>query len=100
MLTIKKTIQDGKAVFFPEGRLDTNTAADFEHHLMEALPGLTELTLDLEKLDYISSAGLRVLFTAQKSMNGSQGKMKMIHVNETIMEIFNVTGFSRILNIE
>ncbi|MBQ6575499.1 MAG: STAS domain-containing protein, partial [Lachnospiraceae bacterium] len=61
--------------------------------------GLNELTLDIEKLEYISSAGLRVLLSAQKIMS-KQGEMKVIHVNETIMEIFEVTGFSEILTIE
>ena len=60
---------------------------------------MTELVLDFEKLDYISSAGLRVLLAAQKIMN-KQGKMKLVHVNETIMEIFEVTGFTDILTIE
>ena len=99
MLNITKTIEDKSAVFTLEGRLDTMTAPDLEKELKEALGGLTELTLDLEKLDYISSAGLRVLLMAQKTMN-TQGSMKLTHVNETIMEIFEVTGFSDILTIE
>ena len=98
MLTINKTIEGSKAGFTLEGRLDTVTAPDLEKELRDILDGLTELTLDLEKLEYISSAGLRVLLTAQKAMN-PQGEMKITHVNSTIMEIFEVTGFTEILTI-
>ncbi|MBR3059010.1 MAG: STAS domain-containing protein [Oscillospiraceae bacterium] len=99
MLDICKTLEDGKAVFALEGRLDTVTAPELEAAFRETLEGVTELTLDFGKLEYISSAGLRVLLAAQKQMN-KQGKMKLIHVGETIMEIFEVTGFSDILTIE
>ena len=98
MLTISKTIDNGKAVLAPEGRLDTLTAPEMESAIKEILPGLNELTLDFAKLEYISSAGLRVLLSAQKVMN-NQGKMTVTNVNETIMEIFDVTGFSEILTI-
>ena len=98
MLNINKTIENGKAILAPEGRLDTVTAPALEQAIKEILPELTELTLDLEKLEYISSAGLRVLLSAQKAMN-SRGEMKVCHVNETVMEIFDVTGFSDILTI-
>ena len=91
--------KDGKAlVLAPEGRLDTMTAPQLEAALQEALPGVEELTFDFGKLEYISSAGLRVLLSAQKTMN-KQGAMKVIHANEMIMEIFEVTGFADILNI-
>ena len=99
MLTINKTVENGKAILMPEGRLDTVTAPQMEIAVKEILPGITELTLDFEKLEYISSAGLRVLLSAQKAMN-AQGKMTVTGVNESIMEIFEVTGFSDILNIE
>ena len=82
-----------------EERLDTTTAPDLEKELKNSLEGVTSLPLDLEKLEYISSAGLRVLLAAQKTMN-QQGKMNVVHVCETIMEIFEVTGFSDILTIE
>ena len=98
MLNIRKTLRDGNAVFALEGRLDTVSSPELEQLLQEVLPGLTELTLDFSGLDYISSAGLRVLLSAQKTMN-KQGNMKITHVNETIMEIFEVTGFSDILTI-
>lgn len=99
MLNICKTLGNGKAAFALEGRLDTVTAPELEAAFRETLEGVTELTLDFGKLEYISSAGLRVLLAAQKQMN-KQGKMKLIHVGETIMEIFEVTGFSDILTIE
>jgi anti-sigma B factor antagonist len=81
------------------GRLDTVTAPELEAVLLEAVPGTEMLTLDFENLDYISSAGLRVLLSAQKTMN-RQGSMKVVHANEMILEIFEVTGFSDILTVE
>ena len=82
-----------------EGRLDTMTAPELEAALNDALNGVEELTFDFEKLEYISSAGLRVLLAAQKTMN-RQGSMKVKNVNEIVMEIFDVTGFADILTIE
>ena len=82
-----------------EGRLDTTTAPQLEAELKASLDGITELNLDFEKLEYLSSAGLRVLLAAQKVMN-RQGKMVIRHVNETIQEVFEVTGFIDILTIE
>jgi len=80
------------------GRLDTVTAPELELEISNALAGITELILDLEKLDYISSAGLRVLLSTQKTMN-ERGIMTVKNVNSTIMEIFEVTGFTDILTI-
>ena len=92
--------KDGKALVLAlAGRLDTVTAPELEAALNDALAGVEELTFDFEKLDYISSAGLRVLLAAQKTMN-RQGSMKVIHANEMILEIFDVTGFSDILTVE
>ena len=99
MLNINKTVNDSSAVIALEGRLDTVTAPELEHTLQELLPVLTELTLDFSGLEYLSSAGLRVLLFAQKTMS-KRGHMKLTHVNETILEIFEVTGFSDILTIE
>ncbi len=99
MLNITKTIEDTKACYSLEGRLDTITAPDLEKDLKENTEGINELILDFEKLEYISSAGLRVLLSAHKSMMG-HGQMKITHVNETIMEVFEITGFSEILSIE
>ena len=99
MLKIQKTIDNGNAAFELEGRLDTVTAPELENELKGALDDVSELTLDFSRLEYISSAGLRVLLAAQKVMN-RQGSMKITNVNETIMEIFEVTGFTDILTIE
>ncbi|MBR3300662.1 MAG: STAS domain-containing protein [Clostridia bacterium] len=99
MLTITKKIENGNAVLSPEGRLDTVTAPEMESAIKELIPDITALTLDFAKLEYISSAGLRVLLSAQKAMS-DRGEMKVINVNETIMEIFDVTGFSDILTME
>ena len=99
MLNIQKTMENRVAFLFLEGRLDTVTAPELEKTMQELLPGLKELTLDFSKLDYISSAGLRVLLSAQKAMN-KQGSMTVTNVNETIMEIFEVTGFTEILSFE
>ena len=99
MLNIRKSIENESAVIELEGRLDTVTAPELEKELKDSLAGLRQLTLDFEKLEYISSAGLRVLLSAQKQMS-RQGGMKLIHVGEIIMEVFEVTGFSDILTIE
>ena len=99
MLNINKKVDGGTLTVVLEGRLDTITSPDLETELKNSLDGVTELVMDFEKLEYISSAGLRVLLSAQKTMN-SQGSMKVIHVNETVMEIFEVTGFVDVLTIE
>ncbi len=98
-MTINKTQNGTDLTIALEGRLDTMTAPELEAELGNDLPGAQTLTLDFAGLDYISSAGLRVLLSTQKTMN-RQGTMKLIHVNETIMEIFDVTGFVDILTIE
>lgn len=98
MLNIEKTIEKEAGFLTLDGRLDTVSAPELEQVIKEMLPGLAELTLDLTGLEYISSAGLRVLLSAQKAMN-KQGRMTVTHVNETILEIFDVTGFSDILTI-
>ncbi len=98
-MTINKT-QEGTALTVAlEGRLDTTTAPDLELELRENLEGITELVLDLTSLEYMSSAGLRVLLSAQKTMN-KQGSMVIRGANDVIMDIFEVTGFSEILTIE
>lgn len=96
-LTTKK---DGNALSVAvSGRVDTSTAPEFEAAVKAELDGVTELTIDFSQMDYISSAGLRVLLSLQKIMN-KQGAMKVIGVNETVYEVFEVTGFSEILTIE
>ena len=98
-MTITKTQNGSAYTVAVAGRLDTMTAPQLEAELNGVLGSADSLTLDFSKLDYISSAGLRVLLSAQKTMS-RQGEMKLINVNETIMEIFEVTGFSDILAIE
>jgi len=92
--------QDGSALVIAlEGRLDTTTAPDLEKELKTSLDGVTDLTLDLTNLDYISSAGLRVLLSAHKTMM-KQGQMKLTNASDIVKEVFDVTGFSDILTIE
>lgn len=98
MLNIEKTVENGKAVVALSGRLDTMTAPEAETLLRAILPELKELTLDLKSLEYISSAGLRVLLFAQKTMS-AQGAMTVANANETVREIFDVTGFTDILTL-
>jgi len=99
MLNITKNTNASELTVSLTGRLDTTTAPELEKELKASLDGVTTLVIDMTALDYISSAGLRVLLSAQKAMN-KQGEMKVVHVNETIMEIFEVTGFSDILTIK
>ena len=82
-----------------EGRLDTTTAPELEKELKESMDAANELTLDFAKLDYISSAGLRVLLSAHKAMS-KKGGLKVVNVNDMVKEVFDVTGFADILNIE
>lgn len=98
MKIIEKT-NGNELIVSLEGRLDTTTAPELEKVFAGGLDGVTELTIDMGALDYLSSAGLRILLGAQKRMN-KQGSMKVTNVNETIMEIFEVTGFADILTIE
>ena len=98
-MKITKTANGNKLCLALAGRMDTNTAPELEAVLKSSLEGISELTIDMKELDYLSSAGLRVLLGAQKTMN-KQGSMKVTNVNETIMEIFDVTGFMDILTVE
>lgn len=98
-MTINKDSNGTSLVIKVEGRLDTTTAPQLEAELKESLDGISELELDFAALEYISSAGLRVVLSAQKIMN-KQGKMVVRNVNETVMDVFEVTGFVDILTIE
>ena len=98
-MTIEKKINQEETTLIVSGRLDTQTAPELETTLDEVLPGLKELTFDLTNLEYVSSAGLRVILKAQKAMN-TQGSMKLTGVNDSIMEVFDITGFLDILTIE
>lgn len=98
-MTISKEVNGQTLNVRVEGRLDTTTAPTLDKELTASLEEITELVLDFEKLEYISSAGLRVLLSAQKTMN-KKGTMIIRNVDEAIMEIFEVTGFSDILTVE
>ena len=100
MLTIDKTIDNKNGLFKLEGRLDTNTSRDLSSAFEETLPQLDTLTLDFEKLDYVSSAGLRVILFAINTMEDKGKKVKVLHVNENIMEVLDLTGFADDLDIE
>ncbi len=98
-MTITKEINGSELNIALEGRLDTTTAPMLEEELNAAIDGITVLVFDFAKLEYISSAGLRILLAMQKKMN-KQGKMIIRNVCEDIMEVFEITGFGDILTIE
>ncbi|MBQ8967441.1 STAS domain-containing protein [Ruminococcus sp.] len=98
-MKINKIANGSKLTIALEGRLDTSTAPDLEKEIKSCLDGVTDLTFDFSQLEYISSAGLRVLLAAQKMMN-KQGNMTITGSSEDILEIFEVTGFSDILTIK
>ena len=98
-MTIDKKVNGAELTLALEGRLDTSTAPQLEAELRASLAGVTNLKMDFAQLQYLSSAGLRVILAAQKIMN-KQGAMVITNVNETIMEIFEITGFADILTIE
>lgn len=98
-MTITTNQENGKLQIALEGRLDTNTAPQLEAELKCSVSGITELEFDFTGLEYISSAGLRVLLAAQKVMN-KQGSMVLRNVNSMVMEVFEITGFVDILTIE
>lgn len=98
-MTINKQQNGTTLTIALEGRLDTMTSPDLEAEVNKSLEGVDSLIMDFAKLDYISSAGLRVLLSAHKAMSG-KGGMKVTNVNEIVQEVFEVTGFADILNIE
>ena len=98
-MTIEKKMNGEAVTLIVSGRLDTQTAPELENELDSVLSGLKELTFDFTNLEYVSSAGLRVILKAQKAMN-AQGSMKLTGVNDSIMEVFDITGFLDILTIE
>ena len=98
-MTINKIQGPGTLTLKLEGRLDTVSAPELETEVGDRLDGVRELTLDMAQLQYISSAGLRVLLAAQKRMN-RQGQMRLTGVGEVVMEVLEVTGFADILTIE
>lgn len=98
-MEIKKTENGNQVVIALEGRLDTTTAPMLEETVTALAPSVNDLLFDFEKLEYVSSAGLRVILAAQKKMN-QQGNMKLTHVSADILEVFEITGFADILTIE
>ncbi len=98
-MKILQTVEGEKLTIALQGRLDTTTSPELEAELKEALPNVKNLVFDFKDLEYISSAGLRIMLFAQKTMN-KQGEMVIKNVNETVNEVFDVTGFSDILTIE
>lgn len=99
MLKIEKKANGSELTIALAWRLDTITAPELDAVIRQSLDNVTELNFDMQDLEYISSAGLRVLLSAQKIMD-KQGKMKVTHVSGPVMEVFNVSGFSDILTIE
>lgn len=98
-MTIEKKVDGKQLTISLKGRLDTVTSPELEKEIINSIPGVAHLVLDFEGLEYVSSAGLRVILSASKLMN-RQGDMILVHVNDSIKEIFDMTGFSEILNIE
>lgn len=98
-MNIEKTQNGTEVTLVLSGRLDTTTAPQLEEKVQESLEGTQKLVMDFENLEYLSSAGLRVLLTAHKAMMKSSGQMEIRHVNEVIHEVFEVTGFLDVLNI-
>ena len=98
-MEITKNREGGKLTLALDGRLDTITSQQLEKELRTSIDGVTELVFDFENLSYITSAGLRVVSVAQKVMN-RQGHMKIVHTQPDVMEVFDVTGLSDLLDIE
>ena len=98
-MNIEKKINQETVTLIVSGRLDTQTAPELENELDAVISGIKELIFEMTNLEYVSSAGLRVILKAQKAMN-TQGSMKLTGVNDSIMEVFDITGFLDILTIE
>lgn len=99
-MDIKKETINGKTVLYLEGRLDTSNSRELEKAVNETLETTDDIELDLSKLEYTSSSGLRVFLLTQKKVSEKGGNLVVSNVNEYIMEIFDITGFSSILNIK
>ena len=98
-MKINKDLKDGNLTLYIEGEINSFTASELEDVIKTDLINIKSLVFDFKKVEYLSSAGLRVLLVAQKVMN-KQGKMSLRNVNKSVMEIFEITGFSNILDIE
>lgn len=99
-MTINKQLDNKVLTVSLQGRLDTSTSPELDRELQASIPGIQKLIMDFQELEYVSSAGLRVLLSAQKRMSRQRGEMVVRNVNETINEVFELTGFIDILNIE
>ena len=99
-MTVKLMKQGEDAVLFLEGRIDTVTAPEAQEALLPMVDEFGKLTLDFDKVSFVRSAGLRVLLMLQKKCNAQGKEMKLVHVKSSIMEVFDMTGFSGMLNIE
>lgn len=97
-MTIQTFEDDGKVTLAPEGRLDVKGAPQLQAELQKVLHRATELVFDMQGVNYISSSGFRVLLLAQKQMN-RQGKMRLIHVNDAVMQIIAITGFEEVFYV-
>ena len=98
-MTITTAFDNDKLTVSPVGRIDTITAPELDAVIRDNTDKINDLVLDFAGVEYISSAGLRVLLAAQKAM-AKKGTMKLIHVNETVMEVLDITGFNDILTVE
>lgn len=98
-MNIKKKTNESEMIMYVSGRMDTSAAPQFEAEIKSSLDGISKLVLDFENLEYVSSAGLRVILAAQKIMN-KQGEMIIKNVSEVVYEVFEITGFVDILTIE
>lgn len=98
-MLVEKKLTGEKLTIYVTGRVDTVTAPELEKVITESVQGVRTLILDFKKLEYISSAGLRVVLAAQKLMS-KQGKLTLVNVSKDIKDIFDMTGFSEILDIE
>ena len=100
MMNITKTVEGEKLTVALEGRLDTLSAPELEESLSSALEGIKELVLDLSGLEYLSSAGLRVVLSTFKTVSAAEGKMTICNANEMVSKVFELTGFGNIVAIE
>jgi len=98
-MEIIKNLDGSKLNVVIKGRLDTTTAPELEAEIKDSIEGITDLVFDFSDLEYVSSAGLRIILSTQKTMN-KQGEMTLTNVNSDIMEVFEITGFVDILNIQ
>lgn len=99
-MKITKTVENGKVILSVDGRLDTVTAPELAAAIAEIEDGVKELVFDFSELEYVSSAGLRVILSTHKKLDAEGGKLVVRHPNDMIQSIFALTGFIEILNIE